>query len=239
MTMKHFIISLVLISSSLYSVAEENTRYEVDVNDFIELYVTDGINVDYSCNADSIGKAYFETGSDLASQILFVPGNNRLEIQLATKENGSYENLPVIKVFSTYLTKVENSGDSTVRILSVAPGPKFKARVIGNGHIAVRDVQAMQVDASIDTGNGSISVFGKCQRATLKTTGKGNIQADGLIADIVKCSLWGTGSIGCTAKESLSILGAGSGTVYYRGNPSIKNRSIGVKTSKLEEDEAV
>ena len=219
---------------SLSSKAEDTTRYELNVNDFIELKVTDGINVDYYCNPDSAGKVVYETVPDLASQIILVQGADKLEIQLATKENGSYSGLPTVTVYSTFLTKIENAGDSLVRAMSVAPGAKFKARVIGNGRLSVRNIEASQVDASIDTGNGSITIYGKAQSASLKSTGRGNIQADGLIAKNVKCSLWGTGSIGCDAEETLSIMGAGSGTVYYKGSPIIKNRSIGVKTSKLE-----
>ena len=231
--MKHVIL-LSLLFISIFAVAEEKTKYELDLKDFIELKVTDGINVDYICNPDSAGKVIFETIPELAGQIMFVPGNEKLEIQLAPDENEKYKDLPTITVYGTFLTKVENSGDSTVRILSVAPGAKFKARLIGNGRIAVRNIEAMSVDASIDTGNGSITIYGKTDGATLKSTGKGNIQADGLIANIVKCSLWGTGSIGCTALESLSILGAGSGKVYYKGSPKIRNRSLGVKTLPID-----
>ena len=33
-------------------------------------------------------------------------------------------------------------------------------------------------------------------------------------------------------------MGAGSGTVYYKGQPSIKNRSVGVKTSPIDQTES-
>ncbi|MCH5319088.1 MAG: DUF2807 domain-containing protein [Paramuribaculum sp.] len=225
---------IALILMSLTVLADEPTRYELNMNDFIELKVTDGINVDYKCNPDSAGKVVFETVPNLASQIIFVPGGDKLEIQLATIESGSYKDLPVITVYSTFLTKVQNSGDSTLRVLNIAPGPKFKAKLIGNGTLSIRDIETIQLDASINTGNGTIVISGKTQSASLKTTGAGTIQADGLKAQTLKCSLWGTGSIGCDVSESLSIFGAGSGTVYYRGNPIIKNRTIGVKTSHIE-----
>ena len=214
--------------------AADNTRYELDVKDFSELKVTDAINVDYRCNPDSAGKAVFYATPEIASQILFVPGTNKLEIQLAPDESGVRRNLPVVTVYSSYLTFAENSGDSTVRVLSVAPGPKFRARVIGNGRMVVRNVKATQVDASIDTGKGSVVVYGEATSAKLTCTGTGSIQADELKASTVKCSVWGTGTIGCWPQENLSVMGAGSGTVYYRGKPSIKNRSLGVKLSALE-----
>ena len=232
--MKRNLITLFFAAATISSFATEPTRYELDVKDFTELKVTDGINVDYKCNPDSAGKAVFNTSPELASAIYFVPGKSKLEIQLATKENGKYEGLPTVTVYSNFLSKVENSGDSLVRVVSLAPGPKLKARVIGNGHMLVRNVKANQVDASIDTGNGTITIYGSTDHAQLSTTGKGNIQADALTANTVKCSLWGTGSIGCNPKDELSVMGAGSGTVYYKGKPTIKNRSVGVKTSPID-----
>lgn len=234
MKFSEIIIAIAAVCSSLTAFAQEHTRYELDVKDFSELKVTDAVNVDYVCNPDSAGKAVFFAKPDVASRILFVPSNNKLEIQLSPAENNYPAELPKVTVYSSYLTFAENSGDSTLRVMSVAPGPKFRARVIGNGRIVVRNVKATQVDASLDTGKGSVVVYGEATTAKLSCTGTGTIQADELKAVNIKCSLWGTGSIGCAPSETLSVMGAGSGTVYYRGKPSIKNRSLGVKLSPLD-----
>lgn len=237
MNMKKCILSLSLLLAAAYATAQQPTRYEIDVKEFSELKVVDGINVDYKCVPDSAGKAVFYSTPDVASTVMFVPNKNKLEIQLATDDK-KRTNLPKITVYSTYLTFIENAGDSTVRVLNVAQGPKFKARQIGNGRLVVRYVEATQVEASIDTGNGNVIVYGKCERAKLSCTGTGHIQADELVADETKCSLWGTGSIGCNATTTLSVNGAGSGQVLYSGTPNIKNRSIGVKINPLAENKA-
>lgn len=235
--MKKIIIALsaVLISGALAHAQNNITRYELDVKDFTELRVTDGVNVDYVCNPDSAGKAIFHASPDMASQIIFKPGNNRLEIQLVPKEERKNRELPVVTVYSKYLSFVENSGDSLVRVLSVASGPKFKARVIGNGRISVRNVEANTVEGSIDTGKGTITLYGACTDAKLSCTGTGHIQADGLIADEVNCRLAGTGTIGCYATKNLNIMGIGSGTIYYKGTPQIKKRAMGVKVEAIAE----
>lgn len=215
------------------AVAAGPTRYELDVKDFSELKVTDGINVDYICNPDSAGKAVFIATADQASQILFVPNKQKLEIQLATDESGTRREIPRVTVYSNILSYVENSGDSLVRVLSVNPGPRFRARVIGNGRIVVRNVKSTQVDVSLDTGKGSLVVSGSAEVANLSCTGTGSITADELIAETVKCKSLGTGTIGCAPTKNLSIMGL-SGTIYYRGTPKIKNRSIGVKIESLD-----
>ncbi|MDE5839005.1 MAG: DUF2807 domain-containing protein [Paramuribaculum sp.] len=234
--MKKLFITLTLTALGYsLSYSQEITRYELDVKDFVELKVTDGINVDYVCNPDSAGKAVFYSSSEMASQIMFKPGPTKLEILLAPKEERINRELPTVTVYSKYLSFVENSGDSLVRILSVAPGPKFKARVIGNGRISVRNVDANTVEGALDTGKGYITIFGTCTEAKLNCTGTGHIQADGLVAQNVNCRLAGTGTIGCNAVKTLNIMGIGSGTVFYKGDPQIKKRAMGVKVEPISE----
>lgn len=233
--MKHLYVAMMCLLIGTGAYCAGLSRYELDVNDFSELKVIEGINVDYVCNPDSAGKAVFYTSSDLASVLMFSNNKNKLEMQIAT-DGINYEGLPTVTVYSNFLTKVENSGDSTVRILSVAPGPRFKANLIGNGRIVVRTVNATQVDASINSGNGTVVVNGKCVTAKLSNVGTGAVEADGLMATDVKCILLGTGSVGCSVKQNLTVIGTGSGTVYHKGTPEkVTNRSLGIKIVPIKE----
>lgn len=209
----------------------EVTAYELKVNDFSELKVVDQIDVIYRCNPDSAGLAVFKAEASHASGIIFQPNGTKLQIELAPESPKS--GLPVVTVYSTYLTKVENAGTGVVRVYDPSRGPKLKVRLVGNGRLMVEGVDVHMLEGSIDTGNGTVVVKGKCDSAKLTNTGSGQIEADELIAKQVKCSVWGTGSIGCSAEETLSVTGAGTGQVYYIGDPSVKNRSIGVKALPL------
>ncbi|MEZ3590831.1 MAG: DUF2807 domain-containing protein [Muribaculaceae bacterium] len=234
--MKHIIFtSLLALAAALTSSAAEPTRYELNIGDFTELKVLEGLNVDYYCNTDSAGKAVFTTTPDLASILMFSNSKGKLEMQIST-DGIDYDDLPTIKVYSNFLTYVENSGDSTVRVITVAGTPQFKAKLIGNGRLAVRDIHATSVGASLSTGNGTLVISGKCDRAKLGMTGSGTVQADDLKAGRVKCTLLGTGSVGCWPTDNLTIVGATSGKVYYRGDPAvIKNTSIGIKAVKIDQ----
>ena len=230
--MKQILISLVLVVATFGVVSgQKMSRYELDVKDFNELKVADGINVDYSCNPDSAGKVVFYATPDKATALVFSNTKNRLDISLTEEAEGN--DLPTVVVYSQFLTKAENIGDSTLRVLSLTSGPKFKARLVGNGRLVVRNVKATQVDASINTGNGSLVIYGKCKSAKFNNTGTGSIQADNLQSEDVKCVQVGTGSIGCWASANLMVYGA-SGTVYYRGTPLVKNRSVGVEILPLD-----
>ncbi len=211
--------------------AGDVTTYALNVSDFTELKVTDNISVIHRTVPDSVGTAVFRADPNQAAAILFEPNGAKLTIQKDSES--TVTELPVVIVYSSFLSKVENSGTGTVRVESPASGAKFSATVIGNGSLIVNNLNHVNVDASIKTGKGSLIVNGKCTNARLLDAGTGQIQADGLEADMVKCSLWGTGSVGCVARRKLNIGGAGSGTVYYIGEPEIKSHSIGVKAEPL------
>lgn len=210
-----------------------NDNYKLKFQDFNELNVVDGINVDYICDESKAGTVEFSASKDIVSSIIFEPNKTKLSIKLASRDT-VYTDLPTITVYSSYLTSVKNDGDSLVRVLSVADGPKFSCRVIGNGRIAVRNVKANEVNVTILTGKGIISIYGECKLADLRVAGAGHIQADELKALDVSCSA-SHGTINCYAVENLSAGGV-SGKVFYRGNPQIKKRFIShVKLTSLDE----
>lgn len=225
---------ITLLGVGVSTAADDLRKYELDVKDFNELIVIEGLRVDYRCNPDSAGYVSFVTTPDIASVLMFTNNKSKLEMQIAT-DGIDYDNLPLINVYSRFLSKVENSGDSLVRVLSLNPTPNFKARVIGNGSLSVHGIDTTNLDGSLETGNGSLTLNGKAAKAKYSLVGTGSIQADELEADEVKCSLLGTGFIGCYPVNFLNVVGA-SGKVYHKGNPKIKNRSIGVKIIAIDEN---
>lgn len=233
--MKHLTIALALMASAMTAAASDVTKYEMDVADFTELKVINGINVDYYSNPDSVGKAVFYATKGQASSILLTNKKGKLVVELSADAINP-SGLPTVRVYSRFLTKVENSSDSLVRIVNLASTARFQAKLIGNGRIVVRDADVNELDGSISTGNGTLVLNGRCQEATLSLVGTGAIQADGLQAVNVKCRNTGTGTIGCWAEKLLSISGAGSGKIYYRGTPEIKkSMALGVKVEPLLE----
>jgi len=228
------ITSILSLLCCISATAAGLVKYELKVNEFHELKVVDGINVVYSCNPDSAGLAVFTCPSEDAAAFIFnnPKGKGVLSMQLSTESVGK-KNMPVVHVYSSFLTKVENSGDSLVKVLDVAEGPKFSAQLIGNGRLVVKHVKATEVNAGIATGNGTLVIAGECESAKIKLVGTGVIQADELKADDVSVKASGTGSVGVWPLNNLSVSGVGSTKVYYKGEPKIKNRTLGIKTLQL------
>ena len=160
--MKKYVLAFIIaaITSLCVSAEGEMKRYEVNVNDFSELKVLEGLNVDYKCSEDSNGYVVFNAAPDIASVIMLNNNRSGLEIQIST-DGIDYDNLPRITVYSRFLNKVENDGDSLVRVLTVAPTASFRATLIGNGGLAVHGINTNNFVGAIKTGNGVIAANGK------------------------------------------------------------------------------
>lgn len=230
------VLTAIMAAASL--TAQTTQHHVVNVGDFTHLRVVNAINVDYKSSTDSAGMAVFDAPVELVNAIIFSNNNKgklSIEVDIMSVINRT---VPNVTVYSRYLNHIENVADSTVRAFNVKAGPKFKARLEGNGRLSLRDIDAGEINATVFTGRGQLAISGRCDKASLSGSGPCTIQADRLEAARVSASLTGPCTIGCNARDELSVSGLlGKGTVYYRGNPKIKNRTIGVKTVPIEEPE--
>ncbi|MDE6301381.1 MAG: DUF2807 domain-containing protein [Muribaculaceae bacterium] len=228
--MRNYFITLVALCIGLFTLKAETNDYKLEILDFTELQVTNNINVDYICSPDSAGYAYFSCTPEMASKLMFSNNKGNLRIQLDTDGTDSI-GVPTVRVYSSSLTKAENASDSTMRILSNVPVQNFRARVVGNGLLLVNNVEANSLEANVATGRGRVVILGgQARQAKLSSIGTGPVEAGRLQARKVKTILFGTGDIDCTALESLTVYGAGSGKVFYAGEPEkIVNRGLGIK----------
>lgn len=229
--MKKFFLAIITLCCAA---AVNATPHTINVGEFNELVVNDGINVVYSNNADSVGIVAFDIEKEYTSYIMAERSKGRLKIQLDPAAI-TVKTLPTVYVYSSYLYKAENTKDSTLTLRKVAPGAKIDIQLQGNGTIIANGLDAININLKLLTGKGKIITSGKCENLSIKNVGIGEIQADEVAAKHVKCTLMGTGAIGCASKETLSVKGVGSGKVYYIGKPVItKSKLSNVKIVQLE-----
>lgn len=225
--MRKFYISLLLIIvvGSVY--AQDIENYKVKVGQFDKLKVLDNVNVVYRCLPDSSGFIQYSGRKEFADAFIITPKQDgTLKIQVSTEDVGNPD-LPVLYVYSDYLTAVENSSVFSLFVESPAPCAAFKATQIGNGSITVENVKTNKLTAAIKTGNGTVNISGSCQTAVLQMLGTGIISADRLKTETVECKILGSGSIGCWAVGNLSVKGIGSTKIYYKGEPHVKKSGGG------------
>lgn len=227
---KIFIVTIVSLFTSMFAIAY---RYEIKVGEFSKLNVVNDLEVVYHCNSDSAGIAVLENCErGMASAVIFT-NNGTLKIESSTDSEAGL-NLPVVHVYSSFLRDVCSSSNKKVTIFSPAPTPEFNVKLYGNGEVKIIGISATNVKSKLMTGKGVISMSGKCENAKINITGTGEIRADELVANNVKCEILGTGSIYCHPLYFLKSGGIGSTRIYYKGNPEKIKKTGGGKLISLD-----
>lgn len=238
---KHFFVALAAIGFAVFGAKAETSTLQL--GGFQQVKVVGNLNVDCVYNPDSVGMVIINAPN--RAQISWVEASSngtllKLKLQLPDEmRTGKQEiplNLPSVTVYTKYVTKVENEGDSTLRVLTATDVPKFEARLMGNGRLSVRGVNTEKLTASLFTGSGTLAIDGKADKATYRLTGVGTIEADGVECREATVQLTGTGAVGVYATEKLKISGSGSGTVYFRGTPDVNRKvSVGIKLQPIDD----
>jgi len=210
-----------MLAAVTMAVQAQEQRRVIEVGDFTRLVVTDNINVNYHCNADSAGLVVVTCEADVARNLMFSKndkGRLTIQVQDEYKRQGD---LPTLTVYSSSLDEAENAGDSVLRISGLPPMKAFKVRNIDNGKVVARGLRASRLELHILSGKGKIIADGSCDDLSIRLIGTGEIQADNVKATAVSCRIMGTGTIGCHVDGGeLKVSGSGTGKVYYKGTPS-------------------
>lgn len=99
---------------------------------------------------------------------------------------------------------------------------RLKGQVSGSGSLHAAFTNTGDADLGI-SGSGNIRASGNAQTVTAEISGSGKIMAADLEADRCVVSIGGSGDVEINVKRELQANIAGSGSVSYRGNPSIVN----------------
>ncbi len=208
-------------------------KYSLNVADFSRLSVDNGVKVVYSCIPDSAGFVVFECEPELASKIILINNKSTLKIQVDIDENLP-TGLPLVRVYSSALSSVSNSGDSLVVVNLTSPSERFVAKVIGNGSLEVNGIDAARTDANVTAGRGNIKLNGKSDKVKLFIAGTGSIEARELTANEVYSKSFGPGKVVCNPTSKLFVAGL-NGRTYYISEPAeISRRGMGVKALPLD-----
>lgn len=205
---------------ALVAIAVQAREITYEVGPFDKLSQMGDVNVVYRSVPDSVGIVKYESDTDFGDALEI--SNNKGKLTIKELSGHGLGQVPTLHVYSDYISQVRSEGNSTVIAELSASTPTLSVRLVGNGRIVCENVSSAEVKASISTGNGDIVLRGKCTQASFELAGTGVIQADGLEAQSVKCSVLGTGSIGCWAVDNLDVRGIGTTKIYYRGEPKVK-----------------
>lgn len=112
---------------------------------------------------------------------------------------------------------IAGSGDIEGNIVKCST---LKGSIAGSGDMDLKNLAAGSIRASI-AGSGEIELKGNADTANYSIAGSGDIKARDLVAKHVEASTTGSGDIECHATDFLKIRTTGSGSVGYKGNPTL------------------
>ena len=96
----------------------------------------------------------------------------------------------------------------------------------GSGNIVASDtIHTDNLNIDID-GSGTVDLFGTSGIYSVSLNGSGNIELMNFITDSAQVTVNGSGTIRVNATKYLYAYINGSGNIYYKGNPIVKNLKI-------------
>ena len=152
----------------------------------------------------------------------FKSTNEKLDISFAKNINIHTQNVK-IKIYTTDLISIHNSGASNVRMDSLDTD-QLEVTNTGIGAFCLNKILADNVIVRCN-GVGDITIGGQSGNADLSCSGVGCIRAEELKAQNVTAMVSGVGSIDCYAIERINGRVSGVGSLRYGGHPKYKDTS--------------
>ncbi|MTI30139.1 head GIN domain-containing protein [Xanthovirga aplysinae] len=136
------------------------------------------------------------------------------------------------KPITIYITVKElkaagiGSSGSIIAKESISNPNQLNLSIAGSGDIIFENQQVKALRASI-AGSGNINVEGQTDRLKLSIAGSGKFKAYDLKAKMASISIAGSGRSEVFVEDDLDVRVAGSGDVYYQGEPRVSISSAG------------
>lgn len=116
------------------------------------------------------------------------------------------------------------SGSGDIISQSLIKTEDFDASISGSGDIKL-ELDARTIESRI-SGSGNIELKGSAEKARLGISGSGKYYADDLKVDDYNISITGSGKASINIYGDLDVRIAGSGSVYYSGDPTDINSRV-------------
>lgn len=151
---------------------------------------------------------------------------NTLKIKFENNINVRTTKRLTVTVTYEDIEKVSLGGSGNITCKGLIKSNDFSASLGGSGNITLA-IDADEVKANVG-GSGNIRLEGNSNEFTCSIAGSGSIKAYDLETNELYATIAGSGSIRTTVKTKIKAKVVGSGSIYYKGNPSkIDTKSVG------------
>lgn len=172
------------------------------------------------------GKITIEAEENIIPYIETEVKGNTLQVNYEKNINIRSTKRITITINYSDIDKVSLGGSGNVSNEGVIKSNDFKVSLGGSGNITL-NVDAKEIASSIG-GSGNIKLKGNTNEFTCSIAGSGSIKAYDLNTDTLSANIAGSGSINSTVKNKIKAKVVGSGSIYYKGNPThVDSKSVG------------
>jgi len=149
-------------------------------------------------------------------------------LQIKTKKGYNIRTRKTIKIMVPFsdIEAVSLAGSGEVFTEDTIEANDLKLSVAGSGNMKL-DVSSKNLKSSV-AGSGNLKLMGDTKELKCSVAGSGNINSFDLKANKVTVNVAGSGNVRVNAIDEIHAKTAGSGDIYYSGNPEIqKIKSVG------------
>lgn len=145
---------------------------------------------------------------------------NTLKIRTKSgKSIGKYEELTYY-VHTPLIDQVTIGGKGTVTGSDITGTGNFTCKLSADGQLKLDEMDATNVEVVI-SGAGSVTLNGTADYSDLGVGSAGTIDCYGLTSKECRAELKGNGIIRTYVQNKFTVYITGSGTIYYKGDPTL------------------
>ena len=145
---------------------------------------------------------------------------------LIIESKESYSSSAGVKVYAS-MTEIRGftiAGSGSISSESFFSPRDLHLTIAGSGNMFM-NIRAHKVWSTV-AGSGNIHLAGKSDYHNITIAGSGRLEALDCLVSCYDIQIPGSGECRVHVKDVLNVIIAGSGTVYYKGNPYIINTTI-------------
>lgn len=196
-------------------------KNKVEISDYSKLYLSGNPTIIYEQKENEA--PYLDVEIDENLYPLLNIENEDGVLDIWTNENirpTKYN----IYTNSKSLESFKGSGSVKIHFKDTLRTPNLKISLSGSGNVLGDYIDCGALSTSV-SGSANIKLAGSASEIDSHISGSGKVDALGMPAKKVKCSVSGSGHFFVDVEEQLQVRISGSGNVRYKGNPNI-DRSV-------------
>ena len=212
------------ISSKKIKGDGNQTTITRNVSDFEKIGVSGSFDVELIKGAE--GEITIKADANLMEYIVTEVKKGKLQIK--TKKGIQIKQSKKIKITVTFesMNAIALAGSGNIHSSDLIESKELKLSLAGSGNMDLK-VDTGDLKSSI-AGSGNINLSGNSDELSCSIAGSGNVKGYELKANKTSVSIAGSGNVEVNAVEEIHASIAGSGSVFYSGNPTVqKAKSVG------------